>query len=140
MNTIDEAFEFLSTNGFIQYGKFISRDMIEKALHTKYTVDPKDWSFRGPYLALRSFIEQKGYFCTSRGQDDGSIRIMNANEMANKCEQVLENVCKRQKRTMETMQNAEIDDLIEREQARHAHSMKKLSMGYQASKSVLYDL
>ena len=140
MSCIEEAFQVLNDQELIGYGKFISRKMIEKALETKYTYDPKDWSFRGPYLALKAFIEQKGYFCSSRGHEDGSIRILNANEMAVKCEHVLENVCKRQKRTMETMQNAEIDDLIEREQSLHAHAMKKLSMGYQASRSVLYDI
>lgn len=61
-------------------GETISKSVLESVLDKPYT--EKDWEFLGPYLRLKSEIEEMGFFITQAGLEDPCFRILKTEEMA----------------------------------------------------------
>lgn len=135
---IEKVYENLKQQGFINYGKVIPCQVIEKMIGKKFYHG--DWDFIGKFLALKEHIEDQGHFCTSRKCGPGALRILHANEWAHKLDNLQKTVMRKQKRAINTTQKAELDDLSDREQRILCHVQNKLNMGLQAMSSVLYDL
>ena len=130
---LENMYEVLKENGFIDYGKTIPKHMIEGVVGISQ--DNKDpWKFLNPFLKLKEFIEEHGYFCRC---DNGSMRILQLEEMTKKCKRIEKNFLKRQQRAVITMRNAEIDLLEERLQRNHYHSLNNMNMLLHSSRNIL---
>lgn len=135
---VEEIYEVLKEKDYIQYGKLIPRETIEQLIGSKFRHG--DWDFIGKYLQLKEYIEDQGYFCTSRKCGPGNLRILYPNEWAHKLENLQKTVLRKQKRAINTSMNVEISDLSEREQILLHHVQNKLTMGLQAMSNVLYNI
>lgn|SRR3990167_5574170 len=133
-----EIFRELNDLGYIDFGKHIPSHVIEKLIGKKFRHG--DWEFIADFLALKECIEDNGYFCTSRKQGNGSLRILHVNEWERKLENVQKTALRRQKKAINTVNNADLGQIDEKEKSILAHELNKLSMGLQAMRSVLYDL
>lgn len=135
---IEDIYEDLKKKGFIDYGKVIPKEVLEKYIDEKF--QHGNWGFIGRFLQLKEYIEDQGYFCTSRKCGPGSLRVLYPNEWAHKLSNVHKTVMRRQKRATETMRQADMDVLGNRDKAILRHELNKLNMGLHAMSSILHDL
>lgn len=138
MLEIDEMYMELKRMGYLEYGKYIPAKVIAGLIGKEFKFG--DWDFIGKFLQLKEYIEDRGYFCTSRGAGNGALRILHAKEWSKKLDNLNKNVLRKQKRAINTMRNVGLDDLDEKEQKILNHVQNKLNMGLQAMRSVLYDI
>lgn len=132
-----DIYHKLIEEGYIDYGKRIPIKKIEALIGCNAE---KGWEFLGPYLELRAILEDNGYFVTSRGCLDGSLRILNIDEMSEKCEKTIENIMRKQRKTVHTMSKADISLLNERDKKKHELALNKSILGMHAMKSVIYSV
>lgn len=137
MSDVQKVLEQLLERGSIDYNKRIPIHLLEQLIGRKME---DGWKFLGPYLELKTKIEELGYFLTSRGEFDGSFRILSLDEMGYKCEQTLKSIMRRQKRTVDTMRNASSENLNGKEREQFQHALQKAIIGMQSMKSVLYNI
>lgn len=135
---VESAFEELLEKGFIDYGKLIPREIIEQVIGVKYT--PVGWSWTGPLLQLKQYIEEQGYFCTGRKCPEGALRIMRANEMTHKVKNLDNTIKRRQKKAIHTMNHADTSALNSRELAEFNHELHKTTLQLKMMNSVLKGL
>lgn len=95
-NNSEQAFIYLKNLGYIQEGKTIPSEEVENALGAK---NDTTWKFLGPYLELRSRIEEESFFTSSRGLEAPSFRILPTEEMP---EHALKNMKKATARVAKT--------------------------------------
>ena len=137
MSNVQKILEKLLERGFIDYGKRIPIRIIEEYIGGK--ID-EGWNYRGPYLELKIKIEDMGYFLTSRGEFDGSFRILSLDEMSYRCDQTLKNVMNKQKHAVNVMRSASSENLQGKEREQFQLALQKAIMGMQSMKSVLYNI
>lgn len=135
--TINEIYKILKEKGYIYYGTIIPFSLLEELFEAKRT---EGWDYLGSWLDLKEKIEEMGYFCTSRGCEQGDLRILEAFEMAAKAENIQKNLMRKQKKTINTMIRADISELEEINKARHSLASLKLHLGLQAMHNVLSDV
>lgn len=129
-----DSFDYLLKEGYIDFGVNIPSYIIEKALYIK---SKNDISFIGPLLTLKQYIEDKGFFCTTKGCEFGELRILSLEKMSKKCELTQKNIINKQKRVVNSMTRADITNLKDKEKIKHEHSTYKACLGLKSLKSVL---
>lgn len=134
---VSDSFEKLKAKGLIDYDSKLSRRDIEDVLEIEYEPDMK---FIGPYLTLKQYIENEGYFCTSENCENGALRILAVGDMFNRAEKIQSLLMKKQKRTLNSMLGADVTVLSESERKRHEHANTRLILGMQALKSILNNI
>ena len=129
---IKEVYEKLESDGLIEYGKKIPIRKLEILLKGKME---DGWSFLGPYIALTEYMREQGYFVTSRMQGNGSLKILEAEEMAFECDKTQKKLLKKAKSTIKTMNKADVSQLTDLQQAKHQLAANKLIIGMNAMRS-----
>jgi hypothetical protein len=137
---IDDAVEFLKLNGHLEYGSVIPLDILERSIGViKEDCQDGTWEWAGPFLALKQRIEEEGFFTSQRGVGDG-LRILSLREMPEQLERVNDRIRRQQKRSINSMSNADFCQLDETDRARHQHALDVAVRASKALTSVLKEL
>jgi hypothetical protein len=115
----------------------IPKNIIEFVLGLPFS---NSWEFRGPFLELKAYIEDEGYFCTTRGCHEGDLKVLQEDDMSFESEKIRKRLARKEKKTVNTMISADISRLGEMEKSRHELSILKLTLTIQAKNSILNDL
>lgn len=109
-----KAVEYLKLNGYLEFGIIIPLEVIERLLNIPSS---DEMEFIGPLLFLKEKIEEEGFLCTRSGCKCGELKILDAFEMAIKCDKITKNILRKQKRTINSMTKADVSALDESEKA-----------------------
>jgi hypothetical protein len=138
MKKVKDAFIFLKNQGWIEYDKFIPKNIIEMALDIKDNPN-KPWVFIGPLIQLKQYLEKQGYKSTQCGTDDG-LKILPANKIKHKIDRRKKKCFDQLNRDKQCALNVDLDALNDREKKDLDHSMHVLSLLTQAMNSILSDI
>lgn len=130
-------FQLLQEDGYIDFDKTIPSDVIMPLLECEKT---EGWDFLGKFLSLKEYIELQGFYCTSKGCKSGGLRILPANQMAKRTENVLKNVERKHKKTIEIMSNADLSGCTKHERQEAYHATHKITLALHALKNALSDI
>ena len=137
MKSTKESFKLLKDKGFITYNCIIPREIIEEVLVVQFHSSMK-WF--GPFLQLKEKIEKHGFFSTTSGCKEGSLRILPLEKMAERSEHILELLRRKQKRTHNTLREMDSTSLKESERAEYQRALQKSIFALQSLKSILRDI
>lgn len=121
-----EICDHLEEIEILKPGAYISHKLLETFFGE---FDEKEaWNFLGPYLALKQEIESRGYFATSRKTSHQfDLRILHLEEMVAWAKKRQHSYKNRYGRMLNTMRNAPIEDLEDRERTEHMFESQKLA-------------
>ncbi len=131
---VSAAYKKLIDCGLIEYGTMIPAIAIERALNVKYE---RSWNFLHPFLDLKEAIESDGYFCTSRGCEEGALRILPVEEMSVKAQKIQDQMLRKQKKVIHVMSAADVSTLQTLEKSKHDMVTLKFSLTLQSMRSIL---
>jgi hypothetical protein len=138
MKKVKDAFVFLKNQGWIEYDKFIPKNIIEKALDIE-DIPNKPWVFIGPLIQLKQYLEKQGYKSTQSVVDDG-LKILPANKIKHKIDIRKKKCFNQLNRDKQCAMNVDLDCLSKKEKNDLGHSMHVLSLLTQAMNSILSDI
>ncbi len=131
---IGKSYQVLVDSGYINYGTLIPTDVMEKIIGEKFS---EEWSFLGPLLAIRKHIEDNGYICTQRGQEDGSLKLVGIDEFAHYATNNFNKAMGKMKRLQKCVLHAKKDEFDSKNFKEYLHASNKISSSLNAMKSVL---
>lgn len=78
---VANMYDTLTKKGLIFPGSIVPGALIEEIAGRKYE-GPTDWRMIGPYIALKTLLETKGYFLTQKDCQAPGFRVLRSEEMA----------------------------------------------------------
>lgn len=120
--SIEIAFKFLKEGGYIFAGSIIPGNIIESALNKK---NEDTWKFLGPWLELKSRIEEENFFTTTAGIEAPGIRILSTLEMADHAYKKIKKNTSSNTKVADIMLCHDIGKLDETNQKKHNFIQRK---------------
>lgn len=122
MRNVNEAFDSLNEQKLIFAGSVIPAQKIAEA----FEIDLNDRDFIWKKLSLRARIELECFFVTEREcEEDGSIRILNVNEMAGFAENKLTKSKQSNEKIALILKGADLSKLSKEEKFEHDVAQKR---------------
>ena len=134
---IEKAFKTLDAQGFINYGMLIPIAAMENVIGEKAS---NEWSYLGPLLAIRAYIEENGYICTQKGIDEGSLMLVGTDEFAFFATRNFNKAMERMKRLQNCIVHAKMDEFDTKDFREYLHASNKINSSLNAMKSVLNNI
>ena len=131
---IEKAYKALNAQGFINYGTLIPTETMESVIGEKFS---NEWSFFGPFLAIRKHIEDNGYICTQRGVEDGSLMLVGTEDFAFHATRNFNKAMERMKRLQNCIVHAKMDSFDPKDFRQYLHASNKINAGLNAMNSAL---
>lgn len=130
-------FDWLKDNNYLEYGTIIPREVLENLFRADFQ---DGWEFLTPFLAMKMYLEEEGYMCTSENQDRGCLKIYDADEIATQVNRIVVNSFKRLRRAQKCMTNTKMENLGYPEMKKHLHENNKLQCILYSIRDKLKDL
>lgn len=77
--------EFLDGLGLLEYDRVIAKSIFDQMIVASWDRS-RPMSYTGPHIALKTAIRKAGFFITSRGLDEFSVRLMTPGEAPREAE------------------------------------------------------
>lgn len=133
----ERIFNWLRENNYLDYGTIIPRKILENLFHAK--IDD-GWEFLTPFLAMKMYLEEEGYMCTSENQAHGDLKIYDADEISTQVNRIVLNSFKRLRRAQRCMTNTKMENLEYPAMKKHLHENNKLQSILYSIKDKLRDI
>lgn len=133
----DSAITWLEDEGYLIPGAVIPCEVVERVLAVSYS---NTWDFLGPLLALRSELEERGFFVTQRGQSEGALRLLHIDEMALHAKRRWEAQQRQVQKRTRVMLRADISVLDHEQRKKHEYEAGKLARLGLQMKDIIHKL
>jgi hypothetical protein len=134
MSILKDDVSYLESNGYLEYGKYISSDILSKLLN----LEPVPHiSYLGPLMNLKDYLDTEGYLCkiTNLG-----IHILDLEDQAYVSQNIMKNCLKRMKKLESCLIKSNFECLDKTDFLKHLHASTKVSCALHSLKSSLADI